>query len=122
MTPPFSGDAIKHLRHDLRTPINHILGYTEMLLEDYEGGGIDGAAQSLQEIHAGGRTLLDCIQGSLGETFGSVTAEQLEALRGRVHPEAERLLKLSEWFRPLLELSDRGGAAQRQHPREHRRR
>jgi len=69
-----------------------------MLLEDYEDIGVDGAAQSLQEIHAGGRTLLDWIQGSLGETFGSVTAEQLEAFRGRVHPEAERLLKLSEWL------------------------
>jgi signal transduction histidine kinase len=36
MTPPLTGDTIKHLRHDLRTPINHILGYTEILLEDYE--------------------------------------------------------------------------------------
>jgi len=32
-------NPIAELRHNLRTPINHIVGYTEMLLEDAEEGG-----------------------------------------------------------------------------------
>ena len=96
MTPPLTGDALKHLRHDLRTPINHILGYTEILLEDYEDSGSDRIAKALREIHAGGRTLLDWIQGALGENFGSVSAGQLEAFEARLRPEAERLLGVSE--------------------------
>ncbi|HEV2056301.1 MAG TPA: histidine kinase dimerization/phospho-acceptor domain-containing protein, partial [Methylomirabilota bacterium] len=48
--------AAAHLRHQLRTPLNHIIGYTEMLLEDAEGTrpelvadlrGIDAAAHRL---------------------------------------------------------------------------
>src|ERR1017187_2444374 len=96
MTLPLTGEALKHLRHDLRTPINHILGYTEILLEEYEEGGSDGIAKALREIHAGGRTLLDWIQSALGENFGSVSGGQLEAFEARLRPEAERLLIASE--------------------------
>ena len=96
MTPPLTGDTLKHLRHDLRTPINHILGYTEILLEEYEEGGKDRIAKALKEIHTGGRTLLDWIQGVLGETFGSVSGEQLVAFEAKFRPEAERLLRASE--------------------------
>ena len=49
MSAALSGDALKQLRHDLRTPINHILGYTDMLVEDAAEIGIaqfeDAAAQ-----------------------------------------------------------------------------
>ena len=96
MIPPLTGDALKHLRHDLRTPINHILGYTEMLLEDYEDRKSDPVARGLGEIHAGGRRLLDWIQGALGETVGSISREQLEAFEARLRPEAERLLAASD--------------------------
>jgi adenylate cyclase len=49
-----------HIRHDLRTPVNHILGYTELLLEDdslppqFRG--------DLQHVHTGGRQLLALIK------------------------------------------------------------
>jgi signal transduction histidine kinase len=102
MTPPLTGDALKHLRHDLRTPINHILGYTEILLEDYEGDAGGRIEKALREIHAGGRALLDWIQGALGENFGSVSGEQLEAFEGRLRPEAGRLLRECESLAEIL--------------------
>jgi sigma-B regulation protein RsbU (phosphoserine phosphatase) len=43
------------MRHELRTPINHILGYCEMLLE--EGQIPRGCAEDLRRIHTGGREL-----------------------------------------------------------------
>ncbi len=96
MIPPLTGDALKHLRHDLRTPINHILGYTEILLEDYQDRATDRTARALREIHSGGRTLLDWIQGAFGEAHGGVSGEQLEAFEAKLRPEAERLLRASE--------------------------
>ena len=46
---------LSRVRHELRTPINHILGYTEMLLE--EGQLPASFMEDLRRIHAGGRQL-----------------------------------------------------------------
>ncbi len=47
---------LSRIRHELRTPINHILGYCEMLLEET---GLPGEFRAdLDRIHAGGRQLL----------------------------------------------------------------
>jgi hypothetical protein len=54
---------LSRIRHELRTPINHILGYTEMLLE--EGQLPACFMEDLQRIHAGGRRL----QTLIGEYF-----------------------------------------------------
>ena len=32
--------TLRELRHELRTPINHILGYTEILLEEASEAGL----------------------------------------------------------------------------------
>jgi class 3 adenylate cyclase/CheY-like chemotaxis protein len=47
---------LSRIRHDLRTPINHILGYCEMLQEDEHTPAEFQA--DLRRIHAGGRQLL----------------------------------------------------------------
>jgi DNA-binding response OmpR family regulator len=48
---------LAHMRHDLRTPVNAIIGYSEMLLEDAAAG----SAADLEKILAAGRTLLELI-------------------------------------------------------------
>jgi adenylate cyclase len=48
--------TVGHVRHELRTPINGIIGYSEMLLEDVEAPEL---REDLQRIHAAGRQLLD---------------------------------------------------------------
>jgi len=47
---------LSKIRHDLRTPINHILGYCEMLQEDVHTP--ESFRADLRKIHAGGRQLL----------------------------------------------------------------
>src|SRR5450631_288322 len=63
-------------RHDLRTPINHILGYCEMLQEDEQLPA--RFAPDLEKIHAGGRQLLALIAEYFDE-------ETFETKRGDVH-------------------------------------
>jgi phosphoserine phosphatase RsbU/P len=73
MSEPFSSGGatpnvprrvdLSRVRHELRTPINHILGYTEMLLE--EGQLPASFIEDLRRVHSGGRRL----QVLIGEYF-----------------------------------------------------
>ena len=46
------------VRHDLRTPLNHILGYGEMLHQDAEEEGLLEAAGNMAQIVSTGRRIL----------------------------------------------------------------
>jgi len=96
MNDPLSVEALAHLRHELRTPINHILGYTEILLEDADHAELAEYSAVLREINAGGRQLLEWIQGALAESGSSVSFRQLEALEAKLRPRAEQLLRVAE--------------------------
>jgi adenylate cyclase len=52
-------------RHDLRTPINAIIGYSEMLLEDAEGDDSSWTFD-LEKIHSAGKSLLTTVNEMLG--------------------------------------------------------
>jgi len=54
--------TIAHIRHELKTPINAIIGYSEMLLEDAPAGP---AAADLQRIRSAGRMLLSAVEDIL---------------------------------------------------------
>lgn len=54
-------NPVAHLRHDLRTPVNQILGYSEMLLEDAEGDGNRAMVGDLRKIQSAARTLVGLI-------------------------------------------------------------
>ncbi len=67
---------LSKIRHDLRTPIHHILGYCEMLQEDDHLPA--DFAPDLGRIHAGGRQLLALIAEYFDE-------ETFETKRGDLH-------------------------------------
>jgi serine phosphatase RsbU (regulator of sigma subunit) len=96
MNEPLTGEALAHLRHELRTPINHILGYTEILLEDADDTGLAEFSAALREMNAGGRAMLEAIQAALAESSGGVSAAQLEALSAKINPQAGRMLAAAE--------------------------
>ncbi len=58
-------------RHDLRTPINAIIGYSEMMLEDLEDEDFEWCAD-LEKIHDAGKSLLATVNEMLN-------AEKLES-------------------------------------------
>ena len=54
------------LRHDLRTPVNAILGYCDLLKEDLASSGVNGL-EDLDKIAAAGRQLVELIETGLSE-------------------------------------------------------
>jgi signal transduction histidine kinase len=43
--------SLANVRHTLRTPLNHIIGYSEMLLEEASERGLEAFTADLQKIH-----------------------------------------------------------------------
>jgi class 3 adenylate cyclase/CheY-like chemotaxis protein/uncharacterized UPF0146 family protein len=56
------------MHHDVRTPLNQVIGYAEMLQEQAKELGHDSFASDLQKVHTAGRRLLDLIV----ENFSSI--------------------------------------------------
>ena len=72
-------DALAHMRHTLRTPLNHIIGYSEMLLEEAGERGLETFAADLQKIHTAGKQLLACINEFLNPSMAEREAAALVA-------------------------------------------
>ena len=66
--------SLSFVRHELRTPINAIIGYSEMLLDDARDEKDDVAAADLERIVHCGRDILLLVDGILGED--RISAEQ----------------------------------------------
>src|SRR3954466_6290870 len=58
-------DLLRGLRHELRTPINHIIGYSELLLEVAEEGGHPEIMADLERIRTAGAELGALVNESL---------------------------------------------------------
>jgi CheY-like chemotaxis protein len=88
------------LRHNLRTPVNHIVGYAEMLLEDAQADADQARVTALGDTLQAARRVLQLINDSLSSGRTSVEPADLkalyEALRG---PQRE----IVEAMTPLLE-------------------
>ncbi|MBN8710087.1 MAG: SpoIIE family protein phosphatase [Verrucomicrobia bacterium] len=76
--PTFDKASLSQLRHDLRTPINHIIGYGELLREDLADQGITELGD-LQRIEDAARRLLGMINESLSDEAPSPKAVALPA-------------------------------------------
>jgi|JI10StandDraft_1071094.scaffolds.fasta_scaffold07486_11 adenylate cyclase len=64
-TEETASDPLAQIRHDLKTPINQIIGYSEILAEDAEDRGETSALADLTKIGAAARTLLELIDREL---------------------------------------------------------
>ncbi|HWA09319.1 MAG TPA: adenylate/guanylate cyclase domain-containing protein [Opitutaceae bacterium] len=74
-------EALKRLRHDLRTPLNQIIGYTEMLIETAAEGGSTTLAEDLQHLHASGSQILTLLNEGLAQWKVEAGKVDLVALR-----------------------------------------
>lgn len=58
-------ETITHLRHTLRTPLNQIIGYSEMLMESMTEGGDTALMRDVKKIHTAGGQLLALFNDTL---------------------------------------------------------
>src|SRR5207248_9146356 len=69
------------MHHDVRTPLNQVIGYAEMLQEQAKDMGQDSFASDLQKVHTAARRLLDLIV----QNFDSIELNA-EAVRSELVP------------------------------------
>lgn len=69
---------LSHLRHDLRTPINQIIGYSELLLEETADAGHGAYDADLQKIRGAAKTLLNLINENLTDDRLSLVGEVVD--------------------------------------------
>jgi len=75
-----AGEGLSEARHNLRTPINHILGYGEMLMEDAADQGQEQFIPDLQQILDDGRMALAVINGAMCPATNEVSELEVRAM------------------------------------------
>jgi len=63
---------LSQIRHDLKTPVGHIMGYSEMIEEDIEDE-LPEVIHDLRSIRSSGERLLELINDNLGAAKHSIT-------------------------------------------------
>ena len=75
------------LLHDLRSPLNHIIGYSEMLTEEADGQRREGFGIDLEKIRAAGHRMLALIEENF--TLASEVLPTLIALEAAVPAQSD---------------------------------
>lgn len=83
-------EQLKKLRHDLRTPINQILGYSELLMDVAEDEGYEDVTDDLDRINQAGRTMLSHLERITAEIAAGQSAQQDQTEAG-IKAEAQQL-------------------------------
>ena len=73
------------MHHEVRTPLNQVIGYAEMLQEQAKELGHDSFASDLQKVHSAGRRLLDLIVQNLGSIELNSDAVESEFVPSKRH-------------------------------------
>jgi DNA-binding response OmpR family regulator len=90
--PATGGAALAALRHDLLTPVNHILGYSELLLEEAGERSLTGLLPGLEKIQGAGRELLARLSEGLASTRGEIGQAELGELGRQLWPPLDVVL------------------------------
>jgi len=120
-------NPIAELRHELRTPINHIVGYTEMLLEDAEESEYAERRVAFEQTLMAAREAIDLINvtlpptrldiedqelAELTQSFASPQQQIRDALEGLLADDAVKADEaLVEDLHKILSAADRLGTA-----------
>ena len=86
-------NPVAELRHDLRTPVNHIVGYAEMLLEDLELPTHEAQREALEQTVTEARQALAVISLVLAPTRNSVEAAELTELYTKLAEPQRRIVE-----------------------------
>ncbi len=89
--------SLSELRHELRTPVNHIIGYAEMLLEDVEDQ--PEPRERLEAAVAAARSVTALINDTLTPTRTSITPDELDELLASLAAPQQRIIDAATTLR-----------------------
>ena len=90
---------LSQLRHDLRTPIGHIIGYSELLGEEMDEKTLTACSHDLQSIQNAGQKMLALIDQYFGETKSSVEDLQLDDAQFQLRMQLNHIAGYAEILR-----------------------
>ncbi|PKI18055.1 response regulator [Colwellia sp. 12G3] len=91
------------LRHDLKTPIGHILGYSEMLQEELEEEPWEEFQVDLVNVHSSGDKLLALIEDNLAATKSSVHDIDIPSVQFQLRMQLNHITGYCELLQDLAE-------------------
>lgn len=95
--PTETATPLSHLRHDLRTALNHVLGYADMMSESAAESDSHELAATLHEIKTEATNVLRMVESCLAGTADDATSpqERLYELQTQVREPLQHLVRLS---------------------------
>ena len=88
-----SGAEVAHLRHELRTPVNQIVGYCQMLLEDAQEADLAHRRPLLELALAAVREATAIIDTALPANVSTVEQENILTLYQSLHQPRSRIIE-----------------------------
>lgn len=88
-----------HLKHEFRTPLNHIIGYCEMLLEETADLPELGFAADLETIHACGRRLVNVVNDLFDPVKSAHFASEPNRMETELRAPLHQVIRLAETLR-----------------------
>jgi phosphoserine phosphatase RsbU/P len=86
MPDPVERSNLSHLRHDLRTPLNQIIGYSELLMEETSDAGHNQYDGDLKTIQRAAKDLLALINDNLTDERLSLTTPEANGSAASTSP------------------------------------
>lgn len=83
--------STRRLRHDLRTPVNHILGYSQLLIEDAQESSNGRGTSQLSQIADLGQSILRQIEAALPTPEPDNPEEAVMELRRTLRPGVDEI-------------------------------
>ena len=83
---PAGEEAVAALRHDLRTPLNQIIGYSELVAEDLEGEAHARTREDLEKIGRAARGLAELITREIQPGRIALAGERVETVSADAAP------------------------------------
>jgi PAS domain S-box-containing protein len=83
-------DAVARLRHALRTPLNHLIGYAEMVRDEAKDQGARAEKALMDQVLSIARQIVDRVQQAL-PTKSHISEDALPELRAVMQPALDRV-------------------------------
>jgi signal transduction histidine kinase len=89
-------DVRRMLKHELRTPVNHMIGYVELLLEEATDDGLDDIAVEASQIHADSKAIAAEVERYFASWTGDSIDDACLDLKAQIGPLVDRVIEQAQ--------------------------